>query len=1112
MKKNHCGLISGVRKIWKSKFLKSMRIVALLILISITQTFALDAYAQSKRLSLDLKNETIINILEKIEDQSEFYFMFDASRINVNQRKSVDCENQLIKDILDQLFEDTGITYSINDRQVLLTTIDKSDTKQQRTVSGKVTDSSGSPLPGVTVLVKGTTNGTVTNVNGEYSLANIQEGATLQFSFIGMKMQEVEVKDIGEINVTMVEESIGLEEVVAIGYGTMKKQAVTGAVAKADLQTYQDVPVNNVLEQIKGSMPGLNIGGINTAGEVGNITIRGTNTIAAGNSPLIVVDGAIFNGSLAELPSADIANFTVLKDASAAAVYGSRSANGVILVETKKGAGIQGKPMFNIKTSYGVSSQLKALEVYDADGYLQRILDIREANNAEANPEDIRNYLQDIERDNYEATSDHTPTLTNPYDLISQMGHIFNTSISISNSTEKSSYYISTSLVDQKGVVLNDNFKHISGRINIESDLTDWFNLGIKSYYSLRDYSGSSPSKFVTYFSPYASVYNDDGSYRRYPQTLTSFYSPFWEIATEDTDLRNNLTGTVVGKIKIPWVEGLSYNVTYSNSLRWNERFLFYDKNTTEGSSKSGKGSRDYDRYYNSMIDNMIKYSRTFSKKHFVDATLLLSQEHNIWESMNSYAEGFDNLILGSYALENGNIQTVNTGGGESNAIGMMARGSYTYNFKYSLTGTIRRDGYSGFSRNKKWGVFPSVGFNWNISRENFMKDIKPVNSLALRISYGKNGNQSIEPYSTLARVATSKYIYGGMNSYAITQYISSLANYDLGWESTTGLNIGVDFSLIENRISGAIDVYKSKTNDLLFDLSIPAVSGFGEITSNIGEIQNKGVELNLHTLNVESGEFQWTSDFAFSLNRNKIATILGQDNDGDGIEDDLVSSGYFIGKSLGTIYSYKVTGMWQQEDEDNGTIMNGMKPGYFKLEDVDGDGAISSDKDRQFIGTTEPNFRWSWTNTLKYKNLSMMLYFYSIWGGNGHYLSTTNTPYNDGYINFEAMNHPVYDYWTPTNTDAMFPRADYYSKTPYRGIKYIDRSFIKLQKVSLTYNMSDLVKPFGIHGLSCSLSADNLFTYAPHWVGLDPETNNGVTDRAIPSIRTYLFSVSLNF
>jgi TonB-linked SusC/RagA family outer membrane protein len=1098
----------------QTKMWKIMRLNAIFLLLCFSHAWALSGYSQETKLTLKMSDSKIIDVLDAIEEQSEFFFLFNQKLVDVERKVDIDVQEKSIDFILQKLFAGTNVNHMVIDRQIVLTTFNEELLpQQQRTVSGKVTDSSGQPLPGATVVVKGTTQGTVTNADGEYSLSNIPDDATLVFSFVGMRTQEIQVGDQTSINVILEEETIGIEEVVAVGYGTMRRQAVTGAVAEANLEPFENVPVNNIAERIKGSVPGLNVGGINQAGQIGDLSIRGQNSTAASNNPLIVVDGVIFSGSLGDIASEDIESLTVLKDASAAAVYGSRAANGVIIIETKMGAGVEGKPMFNVKMSYGISDMMKPLEVYDAEGYIQRLLDIRALNGLEADPSKISIYLQAEEQKNYEATPDHRPTLEDPFSLTSQMGHNINTTVSVSNKTDKTSYYISTSLIDQKGVVINDAFKHISGRVNIDSDLTDWFNLGIKSFYSSRDYSGDSPGMHrATHFSPYASVYNEDGTYKQFPQTTTSFNSPFWEIATEDTDIRNNLNGIISSVIKVPWVEGLSYQVTFSNALNWTERNWFFNEYTIDGKGKSGIGQRQYSRDYSMLLDNLIKFNRTFNKIHNTDITLLYSREHSSWENLVGYAENFENTILGTYKLENALTQSVNTGGGETNGIGLMARGTYTYNYKYSLTGTIRRDGYSAFSKNKKWGVFPSVGLNWNISREGFMERADAINNLALRASYGTNGNQSISAYSTLARMGSDKYIFAGDPSYTITQYISTLANNNLGWESTTGLNLGLDFSLFDNRIRGTIDGYKTRTNDLMFELSLPKTSGKNSITSNLGEIQNKGIEVYLHTLNIAKNDFNWSSDFTFSLNRNKIVTIFGEDNDGDGKEDDLISDGYFIGKSLGTIYDYKVIGMWQQEDKDAGTIMQGMRPGDYKLEDVDGDGSITSEEDRQFLGNYNPNFRWSWSNTMEYKNFTLMMYFYSIWGGDGWFLSDNNTPYLDAYSGNAALNRPVYDYWTPQNTDAKFPRPDYQNAAAYKGTKYIDRSFIKLQKVSLTYNATGLVQPWGINGLSFSLSADNLFTYAPHWVGLDPETDEGLTDHALPSIRTYLFTVSLNF
>lgn len=1091
-----------------------MKVSLFLLFIVIFQLSAENTYSQTTSLSLSLKNMPIETVLDKIEQETEFSFLILDKALDVNKLVNVRVNNQTVDQILDNLFRNTNIDYRIVDRQIILTkksSLPEVGQQQKKQISGIIVDQLGEPIIGANVVENGTLNGTITDANGHFMM-EVGDKSVIKVSYIGYLAQEITVGNQSTMRIVLSEDAHTLGEVVVVGYGTVRKEAVTGAVAKANLKAYEDVPSNNIMDKIKGSVAGLNISGTNRAGQVGSQMIRGQNSTGKdGNSPLIVVDGAIFAGNLADISPYDVESLTVLKDASAAAVYGSRSANGVILIETKKGTGENGKPVFNLNMNYGFSSQMKPLEVYGAEGYLQRVLDIREAMGMEADPAKIDMYLQEEERKNYNATPDHRPTFTDPYGITSQNGYNRNISFSVANRMEKTRYYIATSFIDQKGVEINDKYKYLSARINLDSDITDWLNIGIKSFYSHRDNSGTPPPGDKTKFSPYATLKDENGKYMYAPQTTTSFVSPFWQMATDDVELHDNLSAILSANIKVPWIEGLTFTSTLSNTLRWDTHNEFWDDYTVQGSPVNGRGSRYKKDMYNVLWDNMLKYSRTFNEKHYVDVTMLFSQEKYKSEEVKATAEEFDNMTLGTYRLEDGKTQKAESGGSSSEALGLMARATYTYDGKYSLTGTIRRDGYSAFSRNKKFGTFPSMGVNWNISREEFMKDISFLDNLAVRATYGKNGNQSIKLYQTLAEMATDKYIYAGSPSYVITQYIKKLGTDDLGWESTTGLNVGVDFGFLNGRINGSLDVYSTNTNDLLFDLALPRISGMDKITSNVGEIRNNGFELSLNTINIESGDFRWSSNFAFSLNRNKVISILGDDNDGDGREDDLISSNYFIGKSLGTIYDYKVIGMYQQSHVDNGTIMNGWRPGEYIIEDLDGSGTITSDQDRQILGSEKENFRWSFTNTFEYKGLSLMVYLYSVWGGNGWYLSKANNQNNNMAAN-AAVNCPVFDYWTPTNTGAYFQRPDYGRTGAVRAYKPVDRSFIKLQKIALTYDVGQWLKNSFVNSLVVGVSADNLFTFAPHWIGLDPETNQGTLEGAVPSLRTYNISVAFNF
>ncbi|SMO52202.1 SusC/RagA family TonB-linked outer membrane protein [Solitalea koreensis] len=985
-----------------------------------------------------------------------------------------------------------------------------------RTMSGTVQDEKGIPLPGITIIEKGTSNSTATNEQGAFTI-KVKPNATLVFKSIGFISREITPDTRKVLMVTMKEDVHQLADVVVVGYGTQKKQAITGAVVTADLKTYDKVPVNNIMETLKGTVAGLNVGEANKAGSAPGFSIRGTSTFGNG-APLLVLDGTIFNGSIADLAPADIESVTVLKDASAAAVYGSRSGNGVILIESKKGSSVNGKPSFNFSTSYGTVGELNRLKVYDAQGYMQRLNDILNDAGTVVPTELTSNYLQTIEKANYNATPDHQPTLADPYSLFRQAGSNAKTSLSVSQKTDKMSYYLSGTMTDQKGVIVNDKFKQYSLRLNLESKVTDWLTTGIKSYYSYRDYpdarvygnAGNNGSSSYL-ISPYANVYNADGSYNLNPQTTTSFVNPFLMIPTQAYSRSNNLNAILYGTVKVPWVEGLTYTATYSKTNNTGESGSFYNKLTNDGMAVNGKGSDSYSRGNATLLDHMVKYNRTIAGLHNIDLTLLYSDQKNTSIGQSLAAQGFDNDQLGYNRLQAGATQSVSTSASQSEQLGQMARLTYNYNQKYSVTGTFRRDGYSAFAANHKYGNFGSVGANWTISNENFMKNVSFINSLALRGSYGSNGNQTITPYQTLPKIGNNYYYYQGDAGYTYTQGINNLGNDDLLWESTVGFNGGIDFSVLNNRISGSVDAYLTKTHNLAFPLILPQSSGFSQITANAGEIRNKGIELNLNTVNIQKDKFNWTSNVAFSLNRNKFQHLLG-DRNGDGVEDDIVSSNQFIGKSMSTVYGYKVIGMWQQADKDNGTIMAGFQPGTYKLLDVNGDGKITSDADRVFLGDSNPNFRWSLTNTFSYSNFSLLVYLNSNWGGNGYFINGSNTPQSDPYAANGAMNHPVYDYWTPANPNAEFPRPSFATKAAATAPKYYDRSFVQLQKIAFGYDASKYFKKYGVNGVNLSVSADNLGTYAPHWIGLDAATASGLTTSSIPSLRTLTMNLNLNF
>ncbi|MCU7552562.1 SusC/RagA family TonB-linked outer membrane protein [Chitinophagaceae bacterium LB-8] len=1100
-----------------------MKMIAVLLL---SACLTAGATGYSQKVTLSEKNARLEKVFNEIKRQTGFEFLYTDEMMQHAGRISIELKDVDLPDALNACFKGQPLGYAIMEKTVVVKskpiTISRTEDAplppNEIEIKGVVKDEDGKPLVGASVMLKGSKIGTVTTTNGEFIITVPNNATALVVSYVGMENAEVNINGKLNLNITLHVAAGLFQDVVVVGYGTQKKQAVTGAVATAKLSTYERVPTTNVFESLKGAVPGLNISGTQKAGEVPSFSIRGTNSVnSTGSNPLVVVDGVIFAGNLADIAPGDIESFTVLKDASATAVYGSRSGNGVILIETKKGK-VLGKPQFDVVLNSGISTQMKPLEVYDAQGYIKRLLDLRADRGVESDPNRIEFYLQPEELKNYKATADHTPTVTDPFSLFRQKGKLMNATISVSNRTEKTRYYMSANLTNQRGVILNDEFTRYTGRVNVETDLAKWLTVGVKTSYSYRNYpddriySGLGDGNSIYNFSPYASVTNPDGTYAKFPQTSTSFVSPFWQLATTADNRQNSLNGIGTAVVKVPWVQGLSYTLNAGITQNWNESGSFYNLQTMSGSTKNGVANRGYSRSTSRLVDNILKYNRSFAGVHNVDLTLLNSYENANSERMAASGSGFDNLALGDYGIGAAAVQTSSSGGTESVGKGHMGRLTYTFNNKYALTGTYRRDGYSAFGKDNKWASFPGVGVNWNISKEKFMEDVKAVDNLALRVSYGSNGTRSIALYQTLASMGGGRYIFYPDNSYTYTQSISTMASPYLVWESIVGWNTGLDFSLLKNRITGSLDLYSKYTENLINPQTLPAIGGIGSSVVNVGKIGNKGIELGLTTVNIQKHDFTWTTDFAFTLNRNKVISIYGKDNNGDGKEDDDLSRGLYIGKDRNAIYDYKIIGMWQQADKDKGTIMKGFNPGTYNIEDVSGDGNITSDKDRQFLGTGRENFRWGLTNTVAYKNWSLMAFLNSIWGGHGYFLGG-NTPYFDPYVADEAHNRPVYDYWTPTNTGAAFPRPDISSKNAAAtATKYIDRSFIRLQKVALTYDMSSLISKYGIKSMRASLSADNLFTYAPYWIGLDPEVGAGISVNSIPSIRNYSLVLSFNF
>lgn len=998
---------------------------------------------------------------------------------------------------------------------------------QSVTITGTVKDDLGEGLIGVSVLQKGTVNGTVTDVDGNYSIAVTGEKATLVFSYIGYISREIPVGSQRTIHVILKEDAQKLDEVVVIGYGTAKKSDLTGAVTRANMGALEKSPNVNVLQALKGVVPGLNIGVATKAGDSPSISIRGRNSISGSTEPLVVLDGVIYRGNIVDINPSDIESIDVLKDASSTAIYGSQAANGVLMITTKT-AKKMSKPILEYNGTFTIQGLINNdMKRLDREGFANQIADI---------------YLSEsrMGEDMMQRNPDFDPTLkfrneraiagynagvnTDWWDLLTEpTPYIQNHNLSMRGKTEMNSYFVSFGFTDQQNLVINDTYKRYNIRLNLDSKITNWLKIGTASYFNISNFSGNNTS-FGNLFSIPACVspYQDDGkTYETYPYMTT--LNPMLSINNPNKDIRYNLSGNVYADISVPWVKGLSYRINYANNWTIYKYYNF----DPYASSLQGEAEKKHSLQNEWTLDNIVTYKNTFGK-HAVNATFVYGVEKRSYETTDAKARNFTDKTLGfnNMGMGQADLNTITSGAWEESSLYNMLRLVYTYNDRYIFTGTIRRDGFSGFSAGNKFGYFPSVAAAWRVSEESFVKDrIQWIDNLKLRLSYGSSGNRTSGRYATMAQMQSKNnfnenslgYVYGDGGTGELLQVMKTLPNPNLKWETTRSVNVGVDFSVLNNRLFGNYEFYVSNTSDLLYDISIPNMNGMvtNEIPTNIGKLQNTGHEFSITGIPVSTKDFEWTVTANFSINKNKVKTILGIDADGDGREDDLISSNIFIGKSLDPIYDYNIIGMWQIDDYRKGLIPNGFTYGTYKIEDIDDSDSYTAEKDRKIIGYKDPLYRFSIQNSLRYKDFELNIFINSVQGGSNHYLGQ---PAKKMQIPDHLTNNSFikFDYWTPENPGAKYRQLGFYTASLGEGFSpYVSRSFIRLQELSLSYNVPvGFLKKIHVNKARVFVSASNLFTITS-WDGWDPEAEQGLTydlDGGYPTMKSYTLGLNFEF
>jgi TonB-linked SusC/RagA family outer membrane protein len=982
----------------------------------------------------------------------------------------------------------------------------------QTTVSGIVSDSSG-PIPGVNVSLKGAKNGVSTNIDGKYSINNVPANAVIVFSYVGFVTQEVAVKGQSQINVTLLEESSTLKEVVVIGYGTQRKEAVTGSVASISGTTLRDVPSSNITQALQGRLAGVEIAQTSTKpGTSMQIRIRGARSLSASNDPLVVLDGIPFSGSFTDINPGDVKSVDILKDASATAIYGSRGANGVILVTTNKGQKGQAA-RFSYDHFYAVKSAFAQYDMMNGPEFVA----LRKAATAPGASAPLFSNGPDEAND----------VNVNWQDSFYRTGIEASHNIAVLGGTEKGTYKFNLGYLKDEAIVPQQEFERISLNASIDQEIGAFrFGLTTNNNFSINN-GASMGVGTVLSTTPIANPYNLDGTLKR---TVKMAQDEAW-VTTRETinnlgDKWKDQTQTMASynnifmEVKIPGIEGLKYrlngglNIRMSNGGNYTGEGVFNVNPTTVSTATiTNSISKNW------TAENILTYDRTFAEKHKLNVVGMFSSEQGTSNSSdirakNIPSDDFQYYNLG-YALGEITINPDWQGYSQSGLMSYMGRAMYSYDDRYMLTATVRSDGSSRLADGYEWHTYPAVSAGWNIGKESFLRDNKYINLLKLRVGYGETSNQAVNPYSTLGRLTTRNYNFG--DTYAVGSYVSTLPNPELGWEYSTTMNYGIDFGLFNNRLSGTVEYYVTDTKDILLGVGLPPTSGVGSYTANIGQTQNKGYEISLSGTIIDNlNGWSWDAGVNFYSNENElVALATGQTRD--------EGNGWFVGSPINVVYDYEKIGLWQEGDANLTKYEPGGNVGMIKVKytgDFNPDGTPTRQvgaADRQII-KLDPDFQGGFNTRVTYKgfDLSTVAAFQS--GG-----TLISTLYGSaGYLNMLTgrRNNIKVDYWTPDNTDAKYPRPGGIQSgdNPKYGstLGYFDATYLKIRTITFGYNFDEkLLKNTGIDKFRLYCTAQNPFVFfSPYHdeSGMDPETNSyGDENQAVASYNRRLLTISAN-
>lgn len=961
---------------------------------------------------------------------------------------------------------------------------------QEQTVSGTVNSSiTNEPVANASVRVKGSSNGVITSESGLFKLV-ARPNSILIISSIGFKTVEVEAKSDLPLRITLVAVDRQLSEMVVVGYGTRRRSDITGSVSSVSKERLSEIPVSNALQAIQGAVAGVNITqNSSVPGAAPTALVRGVNSISASTSPFIVVDGIPFTGgSISDINPADIASIDILKDVSSVAIYGTRGANGVILITTKRGR--MGKASISYNFYTGPEGFSHTVAPLNGPQYLQKYADYK-AQAGITNPALLPNA--------YELANNTAGITTDWINKVSQPGIIQDNTLSIAGGNQDVKYYVSADYFKEKGVIQGYQYHRISLRSNLDATVTRYLTAGLNlSLTANNDDGGKASLSAASQISPFGTFKNANNTYAIYPMFGELLYTnPMLGLTTSRNSRSNNINTNAYAEFKPGgFAKGFKYRINAS----------FTDVPSVY-QSYTGRLANDFlgtAQVNNSLttswlLENIVTYEKNWNKAH-LDLTGLYSAQQTDSYASGTTASGFINDVLQFNNLAAATTVSATSYAYKTNLLSQMLRLNYTYDSRYLLTLTARRDGYSAFGSNtSKYGLFPSAALGWNISNEQFMKNVNWVNNLKLRLSYGLSGNQAINPNATSSTASSVLLPFNGLSTVGVAANV--LGNNNLTWENTYGGNLGIDFSILDNRVSGTAEVYNTKTKNLLLYRSLPTITGYTQVLDNVGKVSNQGIELSLKTENIKSTDFRWETSLNFSVNHNKILNLYG-----DGKSD--IGNQWFIGKPVNVIYDYKLTGVWQV-GESPATQDPSAKPGDLKFADLNGDQKITA-ADKSVIGQTLPKWIGGITNTFHYKSFNLNVFIQTSQG------STRNNSVMDFRDLGGRQNLPAsIGYWTAANKSNSRPSLVYTNNRLYGYAS--NASYTRLKDATLSYVFSKkLADKLSIGGATIYISGRNLITWTK-WVGWDPEADydRGVgaapnSSNSYPLVRSYIMGVNL--